>query len=88
MNIFRKNSLVVAILIGLAIASVVTVYITIWEWLENPSGIFHDQYGTNWAFVYDTASSWFVPTFINASIVSLLTHLAFKGILWLRKHRQ
>ena len=87
LNIFKRNSLIVAIIAGFFIASLVTLTITLWEWLENPSGIFHDQNGTNWTFVYETASSWFVPTFINASVVVALIHLASKGIMWLRKRR-
>lgn len=87
MNILRKNSLLVAILVGLSIACVVTITITIWEWLENPSGIFHNQDGTNWTFVFETASSWFVPTFFIASAIVAVVHLALRGILLLRKDR-
>lgn len=87
LNILEKNSLAIAILVSFFLASVVTVVITIWEWLENPSGIFHDQNGTNWVFVYDTASSWFVPTFVVGSVIGVLIHLAYKGILWFRKPR-
>lgn len=87
MNILRKNSILVAILVGLSIACVVTITITIWEWLENPSGIFHNQDGTNWTFVFETASSWFVPTFIIFSAIVAVVHLALRGILLLRKDR-
>ncbi len=88
MNILNKNSLLVAITAGFTISCVVTLTITLWEWLENPSGIFHSQDGTNWTFVFETASSWFVPTFINASVIVALVHLALKGILLLKKYRR
>ena len=88
MNILSKSSFLVAIIVGLSVSSVVTLTISIWEWLENPSGIFHNENGTNWTFVYETASSWFVPTFIISSAISALVLLIFKGILLLRKNRE
>jgi hypothetical protein len=88
LSILKKNSLAIAILVSFSIAIVVTITITIWEWLENPSGIFHGQNGTNWTFIYETASSWFVPTFINATVITVLIHLAFRGMLWLRMRRR
>lgn len=65
------------IVIGVLSAFVLTLIITVWEWIENPSGIFHDQTGTNWSFVYDTAISWFIPTFIQVSIISAVVHIIF-----------
>lgn len=49
---------------SLGVSTVVTAIATEWDWLKNPGGIFHDESGTNWPFVADTAISWFVPTLI------------------------
>jgi hypothetical protein len=63
--------------VGVAISSTVTVIIVIWEWLENPGGIFRGDGGTNWGFVFDTAISWFVPTFVYAALFASALHLAW-----------
>ena len=42
----------------------VTLIVVVWEWLENPGGIFHNENGINWGFVLDTAISWLVPIFV------------------------
>ena len=73
----NKHFWLFGLTIGAISASIVTIIITVWEWIENPSGIFHDQNGTNWSFVYDTAISWFVPTFIQVSIISAIMHILF-----------
>lgn len=62
---------------GAAISSAVTAIVVVWEWLENPGGIFRGESGTNWGFVFDTAISWFVPTFIYAALVASGLHLAW-----------
>ncbi len=67
------------------VSIVLTLIIVIWEWLENPGGIFHDQQGTNWHFVYDTAISWFVPTFIYVAIISAVLYFLLKLIQWFIK---
>ncbi len=56
------RTLLVGPVSGLVIAIVVTTVVTLWEWIENPGGIFRDDEGTRWNFVYDTAISWFLPT--------------------------
>lgn len=61
--------------IGFISAVIVTLVIVIWEWLENPGGIFHDQSGTHWQFVYETAISWFTPTLITIAIIASTAHL-------------
>lgn len=66
-------------LCGGVAAIIITLFVTVGEWLENPSGIFHGPDGTNWEFVFQTAISWLVPTFICATIVALIVRLI--GIL-------
>ena len=54
---------------GAFVSATVTVIVVIWEWIENPGGIFRSELGTNWQFVSDTAISWFVPTFAYVAVV-------------------
>jgi hypothetical protein len=62
---------------GLVVALPVTVFVTVWEWLENPGGIFRGPDGTRWAFVWETAASWLVPTFAYAALASLAAYLVW-----------
>lgn len=66
--------------VGAIVSSSVTVIVVVWEWLENPGGIFHSEIGTNWEFVFDTAISWFIPTFVYAAIIVSVLHLAWSFI--------
>ncbi|MEQ8859701.1 MAG: hypothetical protein RIC56_13735 [Pseudomonadales bacterium] len=72
--IARRALWPIGIVSGVSIAGVVTLIVTVWEWLENPSGIFHDADGTRWSFVFDTALSWFVPTFLWAGGIAALAY--------------
>jgi len=72
-----KKLLLTSLTIGSTSAFILTLIITIWEWIENPSGIFHNENGTNWSFVYDTAISWFVPTFVNVTVISAIIYFLF-----------
>ena len=65
---------------GALMAAGVTVVMVIWEWLENPGGIFRSENGTNWGFVFDTATSWFIPTFIYAAVVAFVAYLAWLAL--------
>lgn len=64
---------------GLCIALVFSVLLaglfSMWNWVENPGGIFHDSVRTNWGFVYDTAASWFVPIFLYTFGAASAMHL-------------
>jgi len=53
---------------------------TLWDWLDNPSGIFHGPKGTNWNFVLETAVSWLIPTFVAAALIAVVCHLFVSGI--------
>ena len=63
--------------VGASVSSLVTLIVVIWEWLENPGGIFRNEAGTNWKFIFDTAISWFVPTFIYVAVIASALHLAW-----------
>lgn len=49
---------------------VVALVMTALDWRLNPSGIFHQEHGTDWLVVMETALSWFVPVLL---LVSTLT---------------
>lgn len=70
-----KKIVIFSLAAGTITAFIITSIITVWEWIENPSGIFHGKNGTNWSFVYDTAISWFIPTFINVTLISAAVYL-------------
>ena len=70
-----RRSLRFCLVAGLVIGLVVTLVLTVWEWLENPNGIFHGPEGTHWKFVCDTAFSWFFPTFMQSTPVVFVLHL-------------
>ena len=77
-----KKILTLSLTLGTITSFIVTFIITLWEWIENPGSIFHNKNGTNWSFVYDTAISWFIPTFINVTLISAVFYLI---ILLLKK---
>ncbi len=62
---------------GARIACCVTSFVTVWEWIENPGGIFRGAEGT---FVYETAMSWPAPTFPYAAVAASAMHLVYSGI--------
>lgn len=62
---------------GALVSAIVTVIVVIWEWIENPGGIFHSELGTNWQFVSDTAISWFVPTLVYVTVIVSVSQLAW-----------
>lgn len=62
---------------GFAIAFSLTLFVTVWEWIENPGGIFRGDAGTNWTFVWETAWSWLFP-----STLQLVPLFLFFGFVW------
>ena len=67
---FRK--VITAALWALTFACGLAVLMTFWDWLENPSAIFHNAQGTDWQFVWETAISWWLPGWLLALPVALL----------------
>ena len=70
----RARSWYVGVIAGLLTGLLVSIPVTIADWRLNPSGIFHDDQGTNWAIVADTAFSWFWPVALTAFAVTGLVH--------------
>lgn len=68
------------LLIGTIGGAAITAVITVWEFIENPGGIFRTAQGVNWPFVFDTASSWFIPSFSYLCLISALAHLSITAI--------
>ena len=57
--------------LGLAASAVLAIVMTYADWRLNPGGIFWNKQGTNWAIVWETLVSWFVPTIPAAVILSV-----------------
>ena len=72
---------------GAALAILLSVTMTVWDWVENPSGIFHGPAGTRWDFVVQTAVSWLIPTFVYGTLGAWLVQIVRAGIkrLWGRR---
>jgi nitrogen fixation-related uncharacterized protein len=64
-------------LIGVSVGLVIALTMSYVDWRHNPQGIFHDELGTNWDFVLETAVSWFVPVALIAFILSIAVFLWF-----------
>ena len=77
-NYFTEFGLAVAALV----ATLTTIVATAWEWTDNPGGIFRNSDGTNWQFVFETAWSWLVPTFIYTVVLVSLAHLTWISGAW------
>ncbi|MDN3651956.1 hypothetical protein QWY77_04135 [Thalassotalea ponticola] len=52
-----------------------TCAVVLWHWYENPAGIFRDATDSHWPFMYDTAISWLIPTFLYTSLIVYLVLL-------------
>lgn len=74
--------------LSIGISTVVTAIATEWDWLKNPNDIFHDESGTNWPIVADTAISWFVPTLIYTFALFTIAAISLRLIRAnIRKYR-
>ena len=80
MHRIRSHFIFFGLASGAVIAIPLTLIMCVWEWIENPGGIFHGPGGTNWSFVFDTAMSWFVPTFLYVAVIASVLHLLHTGV--------
>lgn len=76
----RTRSLFVGAIAGLVVGLVVSVSMTIADWRLNPSGIFHNEDGTDWAVVFETAASWFWPVSLAAFVLAVVIHYCVSRI--------
>jgi hypothetical protein len=70
----RVRSWVVGTVIGGIAGLAAAIPMTISDWRVNPAGLFHDQHGTNWAVVTETAFSWFWPVALIALVTTVVIH--------------
>ena len=69
---------ILGVSIGAVVSVVVALIMTFLDWRLNPDGIFHNEHGTDWMVVAETAASWFVPMalVVGASALIVLFLLA------------
>ncbi|WP_394200229.1 hypothetical protein [Shewanella waksmanii] len=73
---------------GLITASVISSLVTLWEWLQNPGGVFYAGGTTQWDNVLATFTSWFMPTFFYAGLAAAIGHLSISLLTqWLSKKK-
>jgi hypothetical protein len=70
----RSRSWYVGATVGLLAGLLVSIPMTIADWRLNPTGIFHDDTGTNWAIVAETAYSWFAPVALVVFVAAVACH--------------
>jgi len=75
-----QRALIFALQFGALSSTLLALTVTLWEWLENPGGIFRGSEGTHWSFVAETAVSWLVPGFCYLALVGLVGHLLLSGL--------
>jgi len=63
----------IALFTGVGISGLIAGTMALWNWLENPGGIFQSADGTNWSFVWETFLSWFLPLLLLLLPIFLLT---------------
>ncbi len=61
-------------LVGTSVGLIVALGMSYMDWRTNPQGIFHDELGTNWDIVLETAVSWFVPVALVTFVLSVAIH--------------
>ena len=70
----RARSWYFGAIVGLLTGLVVSVAMTVADWRLNPSGIFHNEEGMDWAIVTETALSWFWPVALVALVATVIIH--------------
>jgi len=70
-----------AAVVGLLVGLVVSAVMTFVDWRHNPASIFHNESGTDWTIVAETALSWLGPV---ALVTFLATVIVLCSIAWIR----
>ena len=68
---------------GSVVGTLTAALFTIWEWIENPGGIFLVPDCTSWSIVLETGLSWFIPSFLIVGGGTLVVR-----IVWLFLYRR
>lgn len=74
MRFLNPKSWIVGLLFGAALGLAVAAVMAYLDWRLNPSGIYRDETGTHWDFVFETAWSWFLPVALIASAGAIVVH--------------
>lgn len=77
----HARTLKLAAIVGLMTGLVVSAAITFVDWQRNPASIFHNDLGTDWSVVSETALSWLGPVIFVSFIT---TALVLYSIAWIR----
>ncbi|MCB1645771.1 MAG: hypothetical protein KDI36_09970 [Pseudomonadales bacterium] len=80
-NFIRNYFTEFGLALGVVVSVTVAAFVTVWEVIENPGGIFRNAEGTNWQFVFDTAWSWLEPTFMATVVAASVVHLVWVVIV-------
>ena len=72
----------VALKLGSVVGSLTAAFFAIWDWIENPGGIFRGPDGTSWSIVLETGLSWLIPAFLIVGGGTLVVR-----IVWLFFYR-
>lgn len=75
------SPLLKASLIAAGLSAILAATMSLIDWRENPTGIFRNDEGTNWNFVWDTFQSWFWPSLIGLAPVLSAASLLYKAAL-------
>ncbi|MCB1644339.1 MAG: hypothetical protein KDI36_02755 [Pseudomonadales bacterium] len=79
--LLKRNSVLFGLVTGLTLAVVVTLVVTVWQWLENRSGRFHSEAGTDWEMIANTVVAWFMPVFLDVTLIAFFLHLVYRAVL-------
>jgi hypothetical protein len=77
----RSRSWIIGTVFGLLAGFLVAIPMTVLDWHLNPSGVFHDETGTHWTVVAETAISWFWPVAVLVLAITVLL------LAWLSRAR-
>ncbi len=69
-----------AAIVGTLTGIVVSAIMTFLDWRLNPGGIFHNDAGTNWTIVAETAFSWLWPVALIAFAATAVVLYAIRRI--------
>ncbi len=76
----RIRSWVFGAIAGVLAGLIVAGSMTFVDWRLNPSGMFHNEQGTNWTIVSETALSWFWPVALLAFATTTIIHFSISRV--------
>ncbi len=70
----QRRTWILGVIAGLSAGSLVSLTMTIADWLLNPGGLFRNEHGTDWLVVAETAVSWFWPVALIALFTTVVVY--------------